>query len=140
MRTLIRFTIDMLRGCWIEKIVGITLCVAVALFLGIVGWGVFVAADSWGISDHGGSAEVVGREYRPPWVQAITHSTGSMTWTQCVYHPASWCLIMEVDGLRDDVTVDEKTFTVVPDGEKVLVKYRRGRMSDDLYITEAFTH
>ncbi len=130
--------IEMFRGDWLEKLLALLIAVCVAAVLWLACWGVFVAADSWFIADRDGTAEVCGRNHTAAWTQVIVHSTGKSTWTQVIYHPESWHVTMRMDRLADSVSVSEHTYDSVRTGEQVPVRYRRGRFSDDLYITEAF--
>lgn len=130
--------IDMLRGDWSDKLLALLISACLALLLWLACWGIFVAADSWFISDSDGTAEVCGRNHTAAWTQVIVHSTGKSTWTQVVYHPESWTVRMQMGRLAASVSVSEHTYDTVMTGQQVPVRYRRGRFSDDLYITEAF--
>ncbi len=132
--------LDSLRnGDWLEKLMALLMAAIVAVLLWLACWGIFVAADSWLISDRDGTAEVCGRKYTAAWVQTIHHSDGKGGgWTQVIYHPESWAVKMRMGRLADSVSVSEHTYDTVTTGQQVPVRYRRGRFSDDLYITEAF--
>jgi hypothetical protein len=45
---------------------------------------------------------VVRKQYRPPWVQFITHSTGKTFWVQQIHHPESWEIVVQSDGTTGD--------------------------------------
>jgi hypothetical protein len=130
--------IDMFRDGWLGKLMAVLFCATIALVVWLLAWGAFVAADSWYLPDRSDTGEVVNRDYQSAWVQTIVHYNGQTTWTQVICHPESWRITLRVGDLEDSVQVDQSTYDTVPTGEMVPVKYRRGRMSDDLYITDAF--
>lgn len=127
----------MFRDGRLGKLFAVLFCAAIALFVWLLAWGLFVAADSWYLPDRSDTGEVVKRDYQPARVQTIVHNNGKTTWTQAIYHPESWGIVLRVGDLEDSVEVDQTTYDTVPTGEMVPVKYRRGRISDDLYITNA---
>jgi hypothetical protein len=130
--------LDMLKGDWGEKLVALLMAACVAVVVWLVCWGVFVAADSWFIDDREGTAEVCGHNYSPAWIQTIYHSNGNGGgWTQFIHHPESWAVVMRMGELSDSVTVSQRTHDEAQTGQKVPVRYRKGRFSDGLYITEA---
>jgi len=133
--------IDMFRGDWIEKIVATIVAMCFAVVVWLVCWGVFVAADSWFIDDRDGVAEVCGHGYHPAWIQTIYHSNGKGGgWTQVIYHAESWSLAMRIGELSDSVSVSQRFHDEAKLGQQIPVRYRNGRFSDDLYITDARLH
>lgn len=127
------------RDGWVGRLLACLVSMVAAFLLLIVAWGLFVAVDSWFLPDREAYAEVCGRNYSPAWIQTIYHTDGKGGgWTQIIYHPENWSVRMRVNRLSDSVTVSRHTYDSVPNGEQVRVLYRIGRLSDDLYITEAF--
>lgn len=126
-------------GCWLEKLVAFVMVACVVLVAWLVCWGVFVAADSWFIDEREGTAEICGHRYSPAWVQTVyvSNGNGSGGWTQVIPHPESWAVVLQMGGLSDSVTVSERTHDEAQTGQKVPVRYRKGRFSGDLYITQA---
>lgn len=136
--TMISDFLDMLKGDWLERLMALLMAACAALVILLVCWGVFVAADSWFIDDQDGTAEVCGHNYCPAWVQTIYHSDGKGGgWTQFIYHPESWEVVMRIGELSDSVCVSQRTHDEARTGQQVSVRFRKGRFSDGLYITEA---
>lgn len=129
---------DMFRGDWVERIGAAILSLCIALILSLVGWGIFIAADSWFLPERDGVAEVCGRNHEPEWTQVIHHSNGNGGgWIQIIVHPESWTVKARVGNLTDNFSVTKQAYDSVLMGQPVRVRYRIGRFSDGLYITAA---
>lgn len=134
---MISFFSDLLRDDWIGKILAIIMVAVMAFLLWLAAWGLYVAADSWCLPDQDGVAEVTGRGHHAPWTQVILHHNGKTSWTQIIHHPERWTITLRLNGQIDAVDVSEATWAEVKTGQAVKVRYRKGRISNDLYVTEA---
>ena len=125
-------------GDWVDRAVALIATVAFAILMWLIGYGVYVACDSWFLDDRDGVAAVCGRTHVPANSSTIYHSDGKGGgWTQFINHPDSWYVFLRLDGKEDDFGVSEHTYTRVVDKQRVNVRYRTGRFSGWLYITEA---
>lgn len=125
-------------GTFGEKLFALLMLALIASVAGILCYVVFIVADSWWLTDSSGTARVNGRCYTPEHFQTIWHSNGNGGgWTQVIYVPPSWELVMESGGKSDGFGVSEFQFNTVPDGTEARITYRCGRFSDWLYITSA---
>ena len=127
------------RGDWLDKLTPILVATLVAITALVLCGLIFIAADSWFVSDRDGTAEVCGRDYTAAWIQTIQHSDGNGgTYPQVIYHPPNWTIKMKMGDEPCGVNVSEHDYNTVRTGETVRVRYRRGRISGGIYITEAF--
>lgn len=135
---MIRDFIDLFRGDWVERIGATLVSICALLLISIIGFGLFVAADSWFLAEREGMAEICGRDHEDEWTQIIHHSDGrGGGWMQVITHPESWTVRARIGSLTDEFPVSRDAYSAVKMGQFVRVKYRMGRLSGGLYITAA---
>lgn len=138
MRSLIGDLVEDVRhGDWAERCVASLILTSFLALAALLGFGLFTAADSWFIKDQPGIGTVSGKDYMPAYTQVIIHSNGKTTWTQIIYHPESWYVRFAVGARSDSLSVREREYEAAEKGQLVPVTYRKGRMSDWLYVTSA---
>ena len=112
-------------------------CLAGVLFLVCIAvWGVFIAADSWCLPRKRRDGRVVGKAFTPAHTEIIMIYTAA-TLTR-VPHPIcyqdEWLVSVDVDGKQDSMSVSEKFFDSVSEGDAMLTEYVLGRFSRRFYV------
>lgn len=110
---------------------GVTLLVA-----GLILWGAFYLVDTVGQPIYKTDAQVVGKNYSPPYTTMIPISTGKVTTMVPQYHPESWSVSFKSDDGSDSVSVSEDFHASVRKGVWFEVEYKAGRLSGGFYVTE----
>ncbi len=112
------------------KILALLFVLTIGTLLFLISWGIFVAADSWYVSNKIGNAVVVDKSHHSAYTSVI--STGKIVVP--VYHPERWSIGLAKDGLMDDVDVSKKSYDSINLKETYEITYRVGRLSSDMYI------
>lgn len=123
------------RGC-IGKIIAALMAAFFAFIAIAVAMFCFWVADSWWIEDQNGTAEVYGRYYTPAMMTFTTISDGKTTTMIPIYIPESYYIRLRMGNETDSLSVSSGTYLSLPNNQIVPVKFRRGRISRGLYITD----
>lgn len=123
----------------LHSFLGLLIPASVAVAIALMGWLCFRIADSAYIEDQAGTAVIVDRGYRAPWVQFIYHSDGKgVGWNQIIHHPESWSITVKMSDVVECFQVSEKTHNLAIIGSQITVRYGKGRLSGSTYITTAY--
>lgn len=77
---------------------------------------------------------VVGTKYSPAYDSTTYTKVGDVMVPNTVHYDESFYVVIEIDGLKDDVQVYEGYYNNVQKGTKVHCKYTNGRIGDNIYI------
>lgn len=112
--------------CWF---LAISLIVGSIIF---IVWGV----DSSFLQDKNGIGIIVGKRFIPAHTTISIVSTGKTTISIPIFHPDSYRINIQVDGLNDEVAVSKYYYDDLEMNEKVNCVYTNGRIMDSMYIKE----
>ena len=80
---------------------------------------------------------IVANKYIVPAHTTITFVSNGKTSTPIIiYHPTTWNLSISIDGIYDDVSVNEGYYDYIPIGKVLHCKYTNGRILNSLYIKD----
>lgn len=139
----IAFFFDMLTNLfthgWPGIIVGTVIVLVVVLILGLIGWGVFHALDSWFRPEQQGSGKIIGRSYSPArWQPVVTTTSngngGTNTTVTQTYIPASWSVTIQMGDRTASMECEQSLYDSARQDEPVTVYYVDGRLSKKFYI------
>lgn len=122
-------------GEWFEKIIGTIMALFIAFVILLIGYGIFVAVDSWFMPYSTAGGSVVSKNYSPGYFQTTYISNGNggstmvMTWI-----PDSWHIKVQIEKGSDWIEVNEAAFNGFQSGTNVTVDFQNGRISDEVYM------
>ena len=122
--------------------IGTTLGILILLFILIiavcVAYGVFVAIDSWFLSKKQGVGKIISKKFTPAHTQMVSmfNAATKTSMTQPIHHPDDWSICVEVAGQQDSISVDQKLFNLVSEGDSVFAEYVCGRLSGSLHLND----
>ena len=122
---------------WPDGTICSVLILAVCLMLlGLALWGLFIVIDSWFLPRKKSLGRVVGKKFTPAHSETTWHyNAASKTTTPVtIFHDDDWSLFVEVNGLKDDISVVENFYNSVSEGSKVMTEFVIGRLSGGLYL------
>ena len=119
---------------------------AMGYIMGVIGWIIFLTLsfflfiflywiiDSSFMPIQEKDGVVIGTKYSPAHSSTTYIHVGDVLVPNTVYYDESFYVVIEIDGLKDDVEVYEGYYNSVEKGTKVHCKYTNGRIGDNLYI------
>lgn len=131
--------ISFMLGDWpIGTFVGLLLLAAIAIFVGLVLWGLGLAIDSWFLPRQRGKGRVTGKDFTPAHTSTIMiYNVATKTsMPHIVHHPDDWSVTADVEGLNDSISVTQEFYDSVQPNDWVTVDFVRGRFSGGLYLKE----
>lgn len=137
------FLMDMVNGVWrmlgdwpTGTIIGVIVIACVLVVAGLILWGVCRAVDSWFLPRKRDMGTVVGKTYTPEHTQLISvyNAATKTSIPQPVTIPDNWSVGVEVNGLRDSMSVKQAFYDRLSRGDSVMTEYVTGRFSGGLYL------
>ncbi len=112
----------------------VAFCLGTILFLGA--WGLFVAYDSWYLPHEENTGVIVDKEFTPTHTTMILmyNAATKTSLPQPIVHPDKWSVTVELLGKRSSISISQESYEGFLIQDNVLVKYVKGRVSDDLYL------
>jgi hypothetical protein len=134
------FVRDMFSTGWIGVTLGCIIVLLLALLIGFILWGTFIAVDSWFLPRQQMRGVITGKRHSPSSFMPITTtvsngSGGFNTITTMTYIPESWSVSVKLaDGRTGGMGVSEGYFTDIGHDESVTVTFVSGRLSRNIYV------
>lgn len=130
--------IDMLMDWPLGTIVAILLIIVGLFLIGLAGYGIFRAIDSWGLPKKKGNGKIISKTYSPESSTMVPVTIGKVTTLQRHRIPESWSVTIAVNEKTSSCSVKESFFERASRGMQVLVEFVEGRFSKDIYIKEIY--
>jgi|GEM_PF-3330092 hypothetical protein len=122
--------------CGIIVGVFIWLCALFVLF--IVGYGSFIAIDSFNENKMQGYGIVVDKHHTSAYVSNVTVISGKSVIVVPTYYPEQWNVTVEIDKIKDSKSITQEQYQSLEIGQSVYCIYSKGRFSKAIYIYELF--
>ena len=130
---------DMFTSGWWGIIAGSLVVLMLLIIIGLIAWGIFIAADSWCLPVKQGSGLIKGWKYYPAHYQPITTTTTDANGkvsssTTMVYIPDSWSVTVRMGNRTASMGCSKGYYDNAKKDQPVTVHYVDGRFSSKFYI------
>ena len=104
--------------------------------VGLVGFGIFVMADSIGTADQYGIGRIVDKNFSPAHTEVSTSydSFCECMQTSTTYYDDQWTVQVNMTGTKGWIEVSQSSYNNLPRDEKAYITYYVGRFSDSIYF------
>lgn len=129
---------DMWNDGWMGRFILICVIVLVAALAWLLWMLIYWACDSWFRTTQVGAAVITGRSHHPAYTTVHMQQCGKTSIPITTYHPESWSVKLQIDdGRSDEVTCSYDEYQAAVTGKPAAVRYKVGRISGAIYVTEA---
>lgn len=129
---------DMWTDGWLGRVVLLVFVGCAIAVAGLLWMFVYWAGDSWFRPLQVGAATITGRHHHPAYTTVHMQQCGKTSIPITTHHPESWSVdLVMADGRADDVSCSEEEYDVATNGKPAAIRYKVGRISGGIYITEA---
>lgn len=119
---------------WLEIILGSILWVMSLIIFGLIAWGTFYLIDYSFLKQQQDKGIVIDQWICPAHNSTSFVMTGKVMIPITTHYNTSWHLDIEINGLKDDVSVSKSYFDLIDIGDSVNCEYVNGRLSNYIYI------
>ena len=106
------------------------------VFVSLIGFGIFVMADSIGTPDQYGIGRIVDKNFSPAHTEVSTSydSFCKCMQTSTTYYDDEWSVRVNMIGTLGWIEVSYDRYNSLPRDEKAYITYYVGRFSDSIYF------
>ena len=127
--------IDMATDWPMGTVLFILMVVAAALVIGLIGWFIFWAIDSWFRPEHTKEATVTDKKFVAAHTTTTYMTVNKVTTPIITHHPDAWYVAVKfVEGFGGNCQVSETFHDSVSRGDKVQGTFAVGRISKSCYV------
>ena len=125
--------VDMFKYDWLSKGIAVLIIALTIVVILLVGYGIFYAADSWGVTSSSYRAIAVDRHYTAAWIETNVITVGKVMVPQIIHHPESWSITARYDNELISCPASEEQYNQFTYDKQIDVELKRGRISSKTY-------